>query len=96
MTFEQRASTVNGVTFIGEIQYQSFTVKNNYTEEQVIAGIINGFDSSPRHKQIMAWDFPSDPGLKPVVGISVIKRADKEPGYTEYIVVIDIGYIEIP
>jgi hypothetical protein len=94
MTLQQRAVSVKGVSFIGEIMWPSYTAKNGLTEEQVIAGIINGFDKSHGHKVIMAFDFGDMEGLaKPVVGIKVIKRPTAESsGYTDYIVVLDIGY----
>ena len=97
MTLQQRAFSVKGVSFIGEIMWPSYTAKNSSTEEQIIAGIINGFDKSPGHKEIMAFDFGDMKGLaKPVVGISVIKRPTAElSGYTDYIVVLDIGYSQL-
>lgn len=96
MTFEQRAATVKGVTFVGEIQYQGFIIKDETDENLVVASIIKGFDGSQHHKEIMSFPFPDDPSLKAAVGLSVLKKPSNVPGFSEYVLVIDFGYIEIP
>ena len=95
-TLEQRANSVKGATFIGEICYQTFEVLEGTDEKSVAANIIKGFDASPGHKNVMTFDYGNTINfLKPIVGLSVLKKLSNISGYVRYVVVIDFGFVQI-
>jgi uncharacterized protein YkwD len=95
-TLNQRASSINNVSFVGEICYTAFDVEVGTDDKKAVADMIKGFDASPGHKKIMSFDFGDTQGLaKPIVALSVIKKPSNTPGFVTYIVAIDFGYANL-
>jgi hypothetical protein len=63
--------------------------KSGVSNAVIAKGIIEAFDSSPNHKEIMLCEDVAR--LVNVVGISVIQTEKNDNGYDEYVVNINFG-----
>jgi len=95
LTFAQRDAEFNKAeedSHIGkgEVQTRStIPFKPGTPEKDIAKRIIDGFDNSPLHNEIINSDY--DENDLAIVGISVIKNKDQVGGYDVYTVVIDLG-----
>ncbi len=94
LSFEQRAIEFNKADdnnhINGEVQTRSIPFEPGTPEKDIAKRIIDGFDNSPLHKEIINSEYDTASDL-PIVGISVIKNQDQIGGYDVYTVVIDLG-----
>jgi hypothetical protein len=87
--FGQRVAMAPEKNIWSEIQMQAMCAKSGVSNAVIAKGIIEAFDSSPNHKEIMLCEDVAR--LVNVVGISVIQTEKNDNGYDEYVVNINFG-----
>jgi hypothetical protein len=97
MDFEKRGENLRKLSpnkfALGEIQFQTFSVaKGRFTESGIAKAIIEGFDRSDGHKDVMLMEYNEESEI-PIVGISILTIENKDLKYLDYVIVIDFGAI---
>jgi hypothetical protein len=97
LSFDQRDNNLKKLNLkkelVGEIQMQQFSSPKGIRDKELAKKIISSFDRSDGHKEIMLLYFEEDL-IKPIVGISIIVREDKDLNILYHSVVIDFGIIQ--
>ena len=91
MNFDLRAAMYPDKNIWGEIQIQSSPSKQGSSISEIVKGMINTFDASPKHKEIMLCE--DLPKFTNIVGVSIVKKSSTISGYDEYSINADFGVL---
>ena len=93
LNFKQRAEMEPNKNIWAEIQIQSHHNKNKETNSNVAKSIIESFDKSPGHKEIMLCE-DLNPKFKNIIGVSIVKyQINSGSSFNTYSVNIDFGVL---
>ena len=92
LTFNQRIEMVPNKNIWGEIQIAHDLVNNSATNYQIAKDIIESFDKSPKHKEIMLCEDVSYEFTN-IVGISIVKSEKKIGEDDVYSINVDFGIL---
>lgn len=89
LNFEQRASMAPDKHLWGEIMIAAALYSKDASIESIAKDIIESFNGSPKHKEIMLAPDPGE-GIKCIIGLSIIK-VNYTDHLNEYTINIDFG-----
>ena len=92
LTFEQRSQMLPNKNIWGEIQIAHNLVNEKNSISEIVKSMIDSFDSSPKHKEIMLCEDLSSEFTN-IVGVAIVKSEKIIGVYYFYSINVDFGVL---